>query len=64
MNKSNTGRPTKFDNPMVDKITVRIPQEQMKQLNQLSEKTNQPVCDIVRQSLQGTLKKAGNNEKP
>lgn len=57
MNKSTTGRPTKFDKPMDDKITVRIPQEQMKQLNQLSEKTNQPVRDIVRQSLQETLKR-------
>jgi len=56
-NKSSVGRKPKFDKPMDDKITVRIPQEQMKQLNQLSEKTNQPVRDIVRQSLQETLKR-------
>ena len=52
------GKP-KFDKPMNDKITVRIPQDNMKQLNELSKKTNQPVRDIVRQSIQETLKNKG-----
>lgn len=52
------GKP-KFDKPMNDKITVRIPQDNMKQLNELSKKTNQPVRDIVRESIQETLKNKG-----
>ncbi len=55
------GKP-KFDKPMNDKITVRIPQDHMKQLNELSKKTNQPVRDIVRESIQETLKTKVENQ--
>jgi len=59
MENKSRGRKTIFNSPMVDKITVRIPQDQMIQLNRLSEKTNQPIREIVRQSLQETLKSKG-----
>lgn len=54
--KSNAGRPPKYNESMDKNLIVRVTREQLNQLNEISAKNNQSVSEVVRQSLQETLK--------
>ena len=61
--KGRSGGKPKYNQTMTEQIAIRFTTEQFQKLNEVSNKTGKTVTEVIRDSVNNSLKKAGNSEK-
>ena len=61
--KGRSGGKPKYNQTMTEQITIRFTSEQFQKVNEVSINTGKTVTEVIRDSVNNSLKKAGDNEK-
>ena len=62
--KGRSGGKPKYNQAMTEQIAIRFTSEQFQKLNEVSNNTGKTVTEVIRDSVNNHLKKAGDSEKP
>jgi predicted DNA-binding protein len=61
--KGRSGGKPKYNQTMTEQIAIRFTSEQFQKLNEVSNNTGKTVTEVIRDSVNNHLKKAGNNAR-